>query len=175
MQGGTPLSVAASDRSNSDVLAKGSLAALDNQVDTATGTVKLRAQFDNADLSLFPNQFVNAKLTVRVLHDAVVIPSAAVLTGAPGSFVYKLGDDGTVSVQTVTPGPTDGETTSITAGLSPGDVVVIDGTDRLKDGAKVTVVTDSGAGATPAGTATPSKHHHRHHHASDQSDHPAQE
>ena len=173
MQDGTPLDVAASDRSNTAVLAHGKLAALDNQVDTTTGTVKLRAAFANTDLALFPNQFVNAELTVRVLHDAVVIPSAAILTGAPGTFVYKVGADNTVSVQTVTPGPAQGEITSVTDGLSPGDVVVIDGTDRLKDGAKVTV--SAGSATEPAGSGGTGKTPHKHHHPSSQSDQPTHE
>ena len=173
MQDGSPLEVAASDRSNSAVLARGKLAALDNQVDTTTGTVKLRAEFANTDLALFPNQFVNAKLTVRVLRDALVIPSSAVLTGAPGTFVYKVGADNTVSVQTVTPGPALGEVTSVTAGLSLGDVVVIDGTDRLKDGAKVAVV--AGSAAVPGAPDATGKKAHRHHHPSSQSDQPTHE
>lgn len=174
MQDGTPLDVAASDRSNTAVLAHGKLAALDNQVDTTTGTVKLRAEFANTDLALFPNQFVNAKLTVRVLRDALVIPSSAILTGAPGTFVYKVGADNTVSVQTVTPGPALGEVTSVTAGLSLGDVVVIDGTDRLKDGAKVAVATGSPVvPGAPDGTGKQAHHHH--HHPSDQSDQPTHE
>lgn len=173
MQEGKPLDVAASDRSNTTVLAHGKLAALDNQVDTTTGTVKLRAEFANADLALFPNQFVNAKLTVRVLHDALTIPSSAILTGAPGTFVYKVAADNTVSVQTVTPGPALGEVTSVTAGLSLGDVVVIDGTDRLKDGAKVAVAV--GSAAVPAAPEGAGKKAHRHHHPSSQSDQPTHE
>ncbi len=169
MKTGEPLGVTASDRSNASVLGNGKLSALDNQVDTTTGTVKLRAEFANRDLALYPNQFVNAKLTVRTLHDAVLIPSSAVLTGAPGSFVYKVRDDRTVSVQPVTPGPAIGEVTSITQGLSPGDDVVIDGTDRLKDGAKVMVAT----GEAPAGSGGKAKQglsHHPHTH-SDQPTH----
>jgi membrane fusion protein, multidrug efflux system len=151
MQGGQALDVAAFDRSNANLLGHGKLTALDNQVDPATGTVKLRAEFENADGALYPNQFVNARLTVKTLHDAVLVPSAALLTGAPGSFVYRLADDHTVAVQKVTPGPATGEVTSITEGLSPGDQVVIDGTDRLKDGASVAVA--SGDGVTGTGNA----------------------
>ena len=183
MQAGEALDVAASDRSNSAVLGHGKLSALDNQVDTTTGTVKLRAEFPNADLALYPNQFVNAKLTVRILRDAVMIPSAAILTGAPGNFVYKLGNDHTVSVQTVTPGPATDEVTSVTQGLSPGDAVVIDGTDRLKDGAKVVVAADDGwpgaGGASGesrgSGSGGKAKWGHGHHHPHAQSDQPPHE
>lgn len=161
-QAGESLAVDAYDRGNTELLGHGTLAALDNQVDTTTGTVKLKALFANDDLALFPNQFVNVRLTVRVIHDAILIPAAAILTGAPGSYVYKLDADDTVAVQTVTPGPADGETASVTKGLAAGDVVVIDGTDRLKDGATVTVATTAPGAPSAPGGAAPAHKHHRH-------------
>jgi len=182
LQGGNSLPVVVYDRSNTEKLATGTLSAVDNEVDTTTGTVKLRAVFPNTDFALFPDQFVNANLTVQILHGAVIVPSAAILTGAPGSFVYKVDadDDGssaqavhTVSVVPVTPGPSEGENTAVSAGLSPGDQVVIDGTDRLKDGAAITIVaspaTTAPATTMPIPPANGQKKHHHHHHPSGQS------
>ena len=177
-QSGDPLPVIAFDRSDTERLGWGTLAAVDNQVDTTTGTVKLRAVFSNADQTLYPDQFVNAKLRVKVVRNVVVVPSAAILNGAPGNFVYKVAADGTVSVVTVTLGPSDGSRTAISAGLSPGDQVVVDGTDRLKDGAKIAVIatpaTASGSepGESPGGGW---KHHRRHHPPNGQPYSPPQE
>ena len=140
------------DRDGSHQLASGRLLTLDNQIDTSTGTVRLRALFDNADLKLFPNQFVNARLQLELLHDAVTIPVAAVLRGAPGSYVYLVQADGTVTVRPVTLGPAQGETQVVTAGLEAGDKVVVDGTDRLREGAKVSLPEES-PGAAGGGDA----------------------
>ncbi|MGE4482213.1 efflux RND transporter periplasmic adaptor subunit [Acidocella sp.] len=120
-------------------LEEGTLSAVDNQVNTSTGMVKLRADFPNTDNKLFPNQFVNVHLLVKTLENATLVPSPAVQEGAPGSYVYVVQPDDTVKVQTVTTGPTDGINTVITKGLRPGDVVVVDGVDRLADGAKVEI------------------------------------
>ena len=177
-QSGDPLPVIAFDRSDTDRLAGGTLAAVDNQVDTTTGTVRLRAIFPNADQTLYPNQFVNAKLRVQVVRDVVVVPSAAILNGAPGNFVYKVDADGTVSVVTVTLGPSDGTRTAISSGLSPGDQVVVDGTDRLKDGAKITIIATPAAasGSEPEEPPGAGGKHHRHHHPPNgQSNSPPQE
>jgi multidrug efflux system membrane fusion protein len=139
-------------------LEDGTLSAVDNQVDTSTGMVKLRATFANTDGALFPNEFVNLHLLVNTLTNVTLVPSPAVQSGAPGSYVYVVNPDKTVSVQTVTTGPTDGTNTVITKGVSPGDVVVTDGVDRLSDGAKVTVaITPT---APPAGAT--GKHRHKH-------------
>ncbi len=119
------------------VIAEGTLTAVDNQVDTSTGTVKLRATFENSDNALFPNEFVNIRLLVNTLQRAVLVPSPAVQTGTPGSYVYLVKPDDTVAVQTVTTGPSDGTKTVISGGLQPGDTVVTDGVDRLKDGMKI--------------------------------------
>jgi membrane fusion protein, multidrug efflux system len=145
---GKPRSVGAWDRTFTTQLSSGTLDTIDNQVDTSTGTVKLRALFDNPRGTLFPNQFVNATLLVRTLHGAVTIPSTAVQTGSPGTFVYQLNSDHTVALRKITLGPSAGGRVAVTAGLAAGDVVVVDGADHLSDGAKVTVP----AAATTAGT-----------------------
>ena len=99
LNAGTPLEVSAYDRANVKMLATGRVAALDSQIDTTTGTVKVRAQFDNADNALFPNQFVNAQLLVKTLNNVVTVPTAAIQRGAPGSYVYVINADNTVSVR----------------------------------------------------------------------------
>jgi membrane fusion protein, multidrug efflux system len=136
---GADLAVTAYDRTGSNELAQGKLETVDNQIDTTTGTVKLRAIFDNDQETLFPNQFVNVKLLVNTLHDADIVPNSAIQRGAPGTFVYVVKPDRTATVQKVKLGPSDGQRIAILAGLQPSENVVIDGTDRLRDGAKVTV------------------------------------
>lgn len=121
-------------------LEQGRLAAVDNQVNTSTGMVKLRADFLNTDNKLFPNQFVNVHLLVKTLKDVVLVPSPAVQDGVPGTYVYVVQPDNTVKVQTVTVGPADGINTSILKGLQPGARVVVDGVDRLADGSHIQVV-----------------------------------
>src|ERR1700722_18668832 len=148
VQTGAKLSVTAYDRSNTTSLAGGTLETLDNQIDTTTGTLKLRAMFNNEDNLLFPNQFVNARLLVNTIHDAVIVPTSAVLNGSMGQFVYVVKDDRTVTVRPVKIGPVDGERTSIASGLQPGERVVIDGSDRLKEGAKITIPADRPRGAS---------------------------
>jgi membrane fusion protein, multidrug efflux system len=157
---GTPLQVTAFDRANVRALAVGKVAAVDNQIDTTTGTVKVRAQFDNADNVLFPNQFVNVQLLVKTLNNVVTVPTAAIQRGSPGNYVYLINADSTVSVRNITVGPTDttgansNSVTAIDSGLAAGDKVVIDGADRLRDGLKVNVVSDTGA-QNPAGANAP--------------------
>lgn len=153
---GTALPVLAYDRSGTTLLATGTLATVDNQIDTSTGTVKLRANFPNDDETLFPNQFVNVKLVVETLHDATVIASAAVQIGSPGPYVYLANPDDTVSMRPVKLGPNDGERVAVLEGLSQGDNVVTDGVDRLKDGAKIKV-SEPKDGDTP--TASIPKRH----------------
>ena len=159
---GATLQVLAFDRSNTTQLAAGTLETLDNQIDTTTGTVKLRALFANPKLTLFPNQFVNLRLIVSTVAGAVTVPNAALQTGAPGNFVYLVQPDSTVSVRAVKLGVADADKTQILSGLAVGDRVVIDGADRLRDGAKVVLPgAKSGAGAgSGAGQ-------HRHRHAAD--------
>ncbi len=152
---GTPLTVTAYDRANVHQLAVGKVVAIDNQIDTTTGTVKVRAQFDNENNTLFPNQFVNVRLLVKTLHSTVTVPSSAIQRGAPGTYVYVINADDTVSVRNVSTGPIDGNVTAINSGLSAGDRVVVDGTDRLRDGLKVTVAKDNGEAATPGAGAAP--------------------
>jgi len=133
------LTVEAWDREERTALVDGVLSSLDNRIDTATGTLKLRAQFANADESLFPNQFVNVRLQVSS-SDAVVIPNAAVQFGSKGSYVYVIAADDTSSLRTVVLGPADGERVSVREGLKPGERVVVEGIDGLREGAKVEVV-----------------------------------
>lgn len=152
---GKPRSVTAWDRTFTTQLSSGSLDTIDNQVDTSTGTVKLRALFANPKGTLFPNQFVNATLLVHTLHDAVTVPSTAVQTGSPGTFVYLLNNDHTVALRKVTLGPSADGRVAITAGLAAGDVVVVDGADHLSDGAKVTVPDATHASAKDKATAAP--------------------
>jgi multidrug efflux system membrane fusion protein len=139
LKAGASLPVTAFDRSNTTQLATGTLMTTDNEVDTATGTVKLRAIFPNTDESLFPSQFVNARLLVDALHNVVIVPTAAIQSGAPGTYVYVVDAENTVSVRPVVVGPADGERTAVTSGLKLGENVVIDGADRLRAGAKVAV------------------------------------
>ena len=159
MDRGTPPEVKVYDRADVELLAIGKVMSLDNQIDPTTGTVKLRADFDNLDYKLFPNQFVNARLLLKTLHGVVTVPSNAIQHGAPGTFVYLVGADDRVSVRPVHLGPLDGARYAVTSGLSPGDRVVVDGTDRLRDGAKV-MISDDGTAAggqpgRPANTETP--------------------
>jgi membrane fusion protein, multidrug efflux system len=136
---GEQMAVDAYDRSQTTKLATGTLSAVDTQVDVTTGTVKLRAMFDNADDSLFPNQFVNVRLLVERLKDQVVVPAAAVQRGAEGTFVFVVKSDKTVAMRTVTLGPQQDDDVAIAKGLNPGETVVTDGADRLRDGAQVTI------------------------------------
>ena len=138
-----PLPVQAWDREQKHLLAVGSLLSLDNQIDAATGTVKLKARFPNQDGALYPNQFVNARLMVRMLKDAVTIPASAVQLGSRGSYVYVVSKDDKgdeiAHVREVTPGIRTDRLTVIDKGLKAGEVVVVDGLDRLRDGITVKV------------------------------------
>ncbi|WP_134389037.1 MdtA/MuxA family multidrug efflux RND transporter periplasmic adaptor subunit [Leminorella grimontii] len=142
---GAPLIVEAWDRENKRLIATGTLLSLDNQIDAATGTIKLKARFDNQDERLFPNQFVNTRIKVDTLKNALVIPAAAVQTGNNENFVWVLGDDSKVTKQAVTVGLRYGELSVINSGLSPEQRVVTDGVDRLKEGVQVEVVTPGAA------------------------------
>ena len=158
---GASLSVTAYDRTGNTELGKGRLETVDNQIDTTTGTVKLRAIFDNEQEILFPNQFVNVQLLVNTLNDADIVPTAAIQHGAPGAFVYVVKPDQTAAVQTVKLGPGDGQHIAVLEGLKPGQKVVVDGSDRLRDGAKVTLARaagdhpDSGKPQAAAGQGAP--------------------
>jgi membrane fusion protein, multidrug efflux system len=135
--GGGKLTVEAYDRNMQHLLTTGTLASIDNQINTSTGTLQLRALFDNADGQLFPNEFVNVKLVVDTLHGQIIVPGAAVQNGPSSNFVYIVNPDHTVRMQTVTTGPTDGNDIAVMKGLTPGETVVTDGADQLRDGAKV--------------------------------------
>jgi len=136
---GIGLSVLAYDRNFTTKLATGKLSAIDNQVDATTGTVKLKATFENEDGMLFPNQFVNARLLVDTRQNAVIVPAAAIQRGPQSTFVYVVRPDGEkVELRNVVAGPSEGAETSIVSGLSAGEIVVTEGIDKLKDGASVT-------------------------------------
>lgn len=131
------LEVEAYDRGDSVVIAKGHLVSIDNQIDTATGTLKLKAEFNNADAKLFPNQFVNIHLLVATKQNALHVPSAAIQHGSQGNFVYRVKEDQTVSVQHVKVSSTQNGRAVVEEGLNLGDTVVIDGVDKLREGSKV--------------------------------------
>lgn len=167
---GNTLTVEAFDRTNSAKIADGKLLTLDNAIDTTTGTVKLRAEFDNKDGLLFPNQFVNISLLEEVLHDQVIMPNSAVRRGAPNgvvsTFAYVVNTDNTVAVRPIKLGVVDGESVAVVSGLNIGDVVVTEGGDRLRDGATVqlpaTAATPAAGAAIPAGQKPPGgKGNHR--------------
>jgi multidrug efflux system membrane fusion protein len=152
------------------------LTTYDSQIDVTTGTIRMRATFANPDGVLFPEQFVNVRLLVDTMTGVTLAPNAAVQLGAAGNFVYLLNDNSTVSKRDIVIGPNDGKRTVISSGLAAGDKVVIDGVDRLRDGAKVNVVDNppigaaqgSGQGqeqADPAGSGKGEGQHHRHRHA----------
>ncbi|QWQ14721.1 MdtA/MuxA family multidrug efflux RND transporter periplasmic adaptor subunit [Ralstonia pseudosolanacearum] len=147
LQAGDKLPVEAWDRGQTNLLAHGTLMTVDNTIDNTTGTVKLRAQFPNQNAALFPNQFVNVRMRVDTLHDQVILPGAAIQRGTQGTFVYVVGADGNVALRTVTLGVTEGDRVSIARGLNPGERVVIDGADKLRDGSPVEVIQP---GASPA-------------------------
>jgi len=134
---GYRLTVDALDRGRQNRIATGEVLTFDNQIDTTTGTVKLKAVFPNQDGALFPSQFVNARLLVDVHRGATLVPSAAVQRSAQGAFVYLVKSDQTVSVQAVSPGATDGGTVEIVTGLKPGDVIAADNFDKLQDGLRI--------------------------------------
>ncbi|WP_349605578.1 MULTISPECIES: MdtA/MuxA family multidrug efflux RND transporter periplasmic adaptor subunit [Cupriavidus] len=140
LNAGEELPVQAWDRQVRNQLGEGTLLTTDNQIDTTTGTVKLKAVFPNADGMLFPNQFVNVRTRVDTLKDATVIPVAAIQRGQQGTFVYTVDDSGKVKVQVITLGPGDGSRNAVLKGLEPGQRVVIDGADRLKEGMTVEAV-----------------------------------
>ena len=138
LAGGKPLAVTAWDRTRSTQLATGRFLALDNVVDTQTGTVRAKARFDNAKTLLFPNQFVNVRLKLRTIDGATAVPVSAVRNGGNGPFVYVLNPaESTVSLRNVKRGLSSADKTQILAGVEPGEQVITEGADRLTDGAKV--------------------------------------
>ena len=137
LRAGKRIPVDAYDRAQLQKLASGYLLTIDNQIDPTTGTVKLKAMFQNTRTELFPNQFVNAKLLLDTKKDAVIIPQAAVQRGQKGAFVYTVRPDQTASVKPIKLGPADGDDVSVEEGLSAGDLVVVEGADKLREGSKV--------------------------------------
>ena len=158
LRAGATLKVTAFDRSQSTQLAVGNLMTIDNQIDVTTGTFKLRALFDNPDETLFPNQFVNVELLVNTEQNVVLVPSSAIQRGAPGTFVYAVEPDSTVKVEAVKLGASANDQVAIASGLDVGARVVVDGADKLRDGAKVTVPDPQAAAPTAAaGAAAPKR------------------
>jgi len=145
LQAGKKLATDAWDRDQKNKLASGVLLTIDNQVDATTGTIKLKAQFPNTDYALFPNQFVNIRMLLDTRKDAVTIPTAALQRGSKGLFVYVVKSDNTVTVRNVKTGPAQGDITAIEDGVASGETVVVDGIDRLREGAKVEPVVRGGA------------------------------
>ncbi|MGH8798743.1 MAG: MdtA/MuxA family multidrug efflux RND transporter periplasmic adaptor subunit [Casimicrobiaceae bacterium] len=156
MHGTQQVAVDAFDRSGKTRLATGRLLTLDNQIDTTTGTVKVKAEFANTDGALFPNQFVNVRMVVETHADATLAPTAAIQRGAPGTFVFLVKDGKTVAVTPIKVGAVSGETTEILSGLAPGNLVVVDGADKLRDGASVELIDAAARAAQQAAPPRPS-------------------
>jgi membrane fusion protein, multidrug efflux system len=148
-----PVPVDAYDRTFSTKLATGTLLTFDNQIDPTTGTIKLRAQFPNADFALFPQQFVNVRVKVDTERGATLIPSSAVLNGAQGQYVWSVQPDQTVKMVNITPSVVSGERTAVTSGVTAGTQVVVDGMDRLRDGSRITLVDRGQPAPAPAAPA----------------------
>ena len=142
------LTVEAYDRSEKQLLAQGQLLAVDNQIDTSTGTIKLKAQFDNSDLSLFSNQFVNIKMKLDTLKNTIAIPSAAIQQGVQGAFVYIIQNDLSIAIKPILVGPKHDNWAAVLNGLNAGERVVTDGADRLREGITVNLPDDKNAATT---------------------------
>jgi multidrug efflux system membrane fusion protein len=154
--------VQAWDRAEAQMLAQGTLQTIDNQIDTTTGTIKLRAEFDNRDDNLFPNQFVNIRLRVETVQGATIVPAASIQRASFGTFVYVVKPDSTVTIRRIELGPAQGDRVSVAKGLEPDEKVVLEGVDDLTEGAKVELIPEGGArpqragggqGAAPSGAA----------------------
>jgi len=152
LQAGQKLIVDAYDRGGKTKLATGFLLTVDNQIDAATGTVKLKAQFANDVYHLFPNQFVNVRMLLEVKRNATIIPTAAIQRGTQGTFVYVIQADNTVTIRVIKLGPTEGELAAVDGGLTAGEQVVVDGSDKLREGAKVELAGKDGAAAPAEGS-----------------------
>jgi multidrug efflux system membrane fusion protein len=171
LRSGIQLAVDAYDRDDTARIATGKLQTIDNQIDVTTGTYKLKSMFSNEDNALFPNQFVNVHLLVDTKRNLVIVPVAAIQRGPQGTYVYAAGSDNTAKIRSVSIAQTTGDSVGLNAGLNPGDVVVIDGQDKLQDGTKINPSSATGASGpgrssapSPAGqgavqTASPSKGH----------------
>jgi multidrug efflux system membrane fusion protein len=155
LRAGVRLTVDAYDRDDTAKIATGILQTIDNQIDPTTGTYKLKSTFPNTDNSLFPNQFVNVHLLVDTKKNLVIVPAAAIQRGPQGTYVYAAGSDNTVKIRVVTIAQTTGDSVGLSAGLNPGEVVVIDGQDKLQDGTKITPTFAAPAKGTTANAAPP--------------------
>jgi membrane fusion protein, multidrug efflux system len=155
LQAGASLPTTALDRSGATTLATGTLTTFDSQIDPTTGTIKLRAQFPNDDEKLYPNQFVNIRLLLDTHKDVVTMSTSGIQRGVPGTFVYLINADSTVTVRPVKLGITDGDRVEVLSGVQPGDRIVIDGADKLREGAKVVIRSeaDSNPAAGPPADA----------------------
>jgi multidrug efflux system membrane fusion protein len=154
LQDGAVLPATALDRSGANKIADGTLQTFDSQIDPTTGTIKLRAQFPNDTEALYPNQFVNIRLLLDTHKDVTTMPTAGIQRGVPGTFVYLVNADNTVSVRKVELGVTDGDRVEVRSGLVPGDRIVVDGADKLRDGAKINVRAETETGKPPTTPAT---------------------
>jgi multidrug efflux system membrane fusion protein len=153
LQAGATLPTTALDRSGASKIADGTLQTFDSQIDPTTGTIKLRATFPNENETLFPNQFVNIRLLLDTHKDVTTMSTAGIQRGVPGTFVYLVNADSTVTVRPVKLGVTDGDRVEILSGLNVGDRIVIDGADKLRDGAKINLRQEADSGKPPAGAA----------------------
>jgi multidrug efflux system membrane fusion protein len=153
LRSGVQLNVEAYDRDDTAKIATGKLLTIDNQIDPTTGTYKLKSVFSNQDNVLFPNQFVNIHLLVDTKHDLTIVPTPAIQRGPQGTYVYAVGSDNTVKIRTVAIAQTTGGSIGLSGGLNAGDVVVIDGQDKLQDGSKVTPNFAGGGSGAGRGTA----------------------
>jgi multidrug efflux system membrane fusion protein len=153
---GEPMTVEAFDRDGRTLLATGKLVTIDNQIDPSTGTVKLRAEFPNTDETLFPNQFVNVQLIAEQIQGATVVPTAAVQRSTTAIYVYVVTDKKTASVRQIETGPTERGMVVVSKGLAPGEVVVVDGVDKLRDGSTIELVSRI-TGTTGAAGSVPDK------------------
>lgn len=158
---GNVLKVTALDREGKVKLAIGKLDTIDNQIDVSTGTVKMRALFDNDPEILYPQQFVMSRLLVRTLEDTLAVPTAGVQNGAPGTYVYLVKDDNTVTVRPIKTGPQSGDQVAVFGGLQAGDKIVVDGADKLREGSQVTLPAAGEQPAAPAGAGDQPKEHRR--------------
>jgi multidrug efflux system membrane fusion protein len=155
LRGGGQLPVQAFDRDDTTKIADGKLATIDNQIDPTTGTYKLKSIFSNENNVLFPNQFVNVHMLVDTKHNVVIVPAAAIQRGPQGTYVYAVSGGDTVNIRSVTVTQTTGNSVGISTGLSAGDVVVIDGQDKLQDGSKVIANMAGASSSTPPPAAQP--------------------
>ncbi|WP_339411298.1 MdtA/MuxA family multidrug efflux RND transporter periplasmic adaptor subunit [Pseudomonas sp. EA_35y_Pfl2_R5] len=160
LRSGATLTVEAWDRSEKLLLAEGELESIDNLIDTATGTVKLKARFANAEELLFPNQFVNVRLRVKTLQNVTLMPTAALQFGASGTFAYVVDAEDNVQLTPINVGASDGQLNVVEQGLKPGDRLVLEGTDRLRSGNQVEVIDDTPVAAqtkaaAPEGSRAP--------------------